>query len=298
MQNGSNNNFCLIRTAPGAGRNFLASLLNNHHYGDPFLIHYSQTYNEYFNTPVMVVDPDGPYIIPFWSDNAWQLITTRATISNELSFRIRTDHGRGSKTINNIKNATDGYYVTVETNEEINIVSKLIFIKKHLGVRPLVLFSQNESSFNNDELQTLKSFLSNNKNWLLDSNFYSNDLIYNISQWSVYVEFFKQIPHSYAFSSLNFSYFINNYKKEPSMVSYLSYYEYYKNTDMEKYKREELFDIDISPTLKRISYKSLFLDCDNTNSVFDNFKDEIKEYTKRNLELVENIENFFGEIVI
>jgi hypothetical protein len=52
-----------------------------------------------------------------------------------------------------------------------------------------------------------------------------------------------------------------------------------------------------NPNIKEISYKDLFLDQIETGTVFDNFKNEIAEYTKRNLQLVETIENYFGEIL-
>ena len=48
---------------------------------------------------------------------------------------------------------------------------------------------------------------------------------------------------------------------------------------------------------KVIAYKDMFLDLLNTATPFDNFKPEIKEYTKRNLQLIEMFENFYGEIL-
>jgi hypothetical protein len=102
MQNGSSNKFYSLRASPGAGKNFLATLLNNYHNGDPFLIYYSQTYNEYFNTSEMLVDSDGPYTIPFW-DNGWKFVNVRLRNSNDVKNKVVHEHEWASTKVNSIR---------------------------------------------------------------------------------------------------------------------------------------------------------------------------------------------------
>jgi hypothetical protein len=317
MQNGSSNKFYSLRASPGAGKNFLATLLNNYHNGDPFLIHYSQTYNEYFNTSEMVVDSNGPYTIPFW-DSGWKFVNVRLRNSNDVTNKVVHEHewtskdsrrfkayieSNGSIGINPksfIKNTIEGYYITTKTPEEYNFIAKLIFIKKFLGNRPNILFDEEYSNFSKRSLFTI-SRLSPCK-LTLNKSFSAN-----IHKCIEFVRFLnKEVPYSYAFSELNLKYF-STYNSF-NIDSYLLHYDQFKDNWLKDWINRELKVIKIeienlekfkqfNPNIKEISYKDLLLDQIETGTVFDNFKNEIAEYTKRNFQLVETIENFFGKIL-
>ena len=316
MQNGSSNKFYSLRASPGAGKNFLATLLNNYHNDDPFLIHYSQTYNEYFNTSEMVVDSNGPYTIPFWN-SGWKFVNVRLRNSNDVTNKVVHEHewtskdsrrfkayieSNGNIGINPksfIKNTIEGYYITTKTPEEYNFIAKLIFIKKFLGDRPNILFDEEYSNLSKSNLFII--------NRLGPCKSINKTLNANIHKWIEFVRFLnKEIPYCYPLSDLNLNYFAkcNTFNND----SYLIYYEQFKANWLKTWTEIELKNIkteiknleqfkQANPNIKEISYKDLFLDQIETGTVFDNFKNEIAEYTKRNLQLIEKVENFFGDIL-
>ena len=316
MQNGSSNKFYSLRASPGAGKNFLATLLNNYHNGDPFLIHYSQTYNEYFNTSEMVVDSNGPYTIPFW-DSGWKFVNVRLRNSNDVRNKVVHEHewtskdsrrfkayieSNGNIGINPksfIKNTIEGYYITTKTPEEYNFIAKLIFIKKFLGDRPNILFDEEYSNLSKSDLFIISR--------LSPCKSINKTLNANIHKWIEFVRFLnKEIPYCYPLSELNLNYFAkcNTFNND----SYLIYYEQFKANWLKTWTEIELKNIKTeiknlekfkqsNPNIKEIPYKDLFLDQIETGTVFDNFKNEIAEYTKRNFQLVETIENYLGKIL-
>jgi hypothetical protein len=317
MQNGSSNKFYFLRASPGAGKNFLATLLNNYHNGDPFLIHYSQTYNEYFNTSEMVVDLNGSYTIPFW-DSGWKFVNVRLRNINDVTNKVVHEHEWTSKDSRRfkayiesngdiginpksfIKNTIEGYYITTKTPEEYNFIAKLIFIKKFLGDRPNILFDEEYSNLSKSDLFIISR--------LGPCKSINKTLNANIHKWIEFVRFLnKEIPYCYPLSELNLNYFAkcNTFNND----SYLIYYEQFKANWLKDWINRELKVIKIeienlekfkqsNPNIKEISYKDLLLDQIETGTVFDNFKNEIAEYTKRNLQLIEKVENYFGKITI
>jgi hypothetical protein len=328
MQNGSNSKFYSLRASPGAGKNFLATLLNSYHNSDPFLIHYSQTYNEYFNTSEMIVDSAGPYTIPFW-DGRWKFVNIRLRNDTDLDNKIVHEHewvstksGSGNEYVRRfmaydetdgkiginpklfIEKIIQGYYITTKTPEEYNFIAKMIFIKKFLGNRPNIMFDKKYSNFSSDSISKIL-FLSPLGNLEIGYNY---DL--DITRWIEFVNFLQKIPYSYPLSGLNYNYFVeyNTGKFKLNIDTYLIYYEQFKDNWLKSWNNTELKFIKLeiknleqfkqaNPNIKEISYKDLFLDQIETGTVFDNFKNEIAEYTKRNFQLVETIENYFGKIL-
>lgn len=325
MQNGLSDKFYCLRASPGAGKNFLATLLNKSNNGiDPFLIHYSQDYNEYFNTSEMAADPNGPYTIPFW-DNKWKFVNVKLRDKNDLNNSTMHEHewtpedsrrfkaytesngkiGINPKTF--IENIIEGYYITTRTPEEYNFIAKLIFIKRWLGDRPNILFDEEYSNLSKSDLFIINR-LSPCKPIRKTSN---TENIINILKWIEFIKFLnKEIPspYSYPFSNLNFNYFVEYKPYKIDMDSYLLYYELLKSTWLQswltkefKYIKDEIKVLEefkkINSNIIEISYKDLFLDQIETGTIFDKFKDEIAEYTKRNLQLIEGVENFFGDIL-
>ena len=322
MQNGSSNKFYSLRASPGAGKNFLSTLLNNYYNGDPFLIYYSRLYNEYFNTSEMLMDKDGPYTIPFWN-NGWEFINVRLRNSNDVKNKVVHEHEWASTKVDGseyirrfetynqtngkmginpetfIKQTIQGYYVTTKSPEEYNFIAKLIFIKKSLGDRPNILFDEEYSNLSKSDLFTISR--------LSPCKSIDKTLNANIHKWIEFVRFLnKEIPYCYPLSELNLNYFAkcNTFNND----SYLIYYEQFKANWFKTWTEIELKNIKTeiknlekfkqsNPNIKEISYKDLFLDQIETGTVFDNFKNEIAEYTKRNFQLVETIENFFGKIL-
>ena len=197
-----------------------------------------------------------------------------------------------------------GYYITTKTPEEYNFITKMIFIKKFLGNRPNIMFDKKYSNFSSDSISKIL-FLSPLGNLEIGYNY---DL--DITRWIEFVNFLQKIPYSYPLSGLNYNYFVeyNTGKFKLNIDTYLIYYEQFKDNWLKSWNNNELKFIKLeiknleqfkqaNPNIKEISYKDLFLDQIETGTVFDNFKNEIAEYTKRNFQLVETIENYFGKIL-
>lgn len=335
MLSGQKTNYYAIRAAPGAGRNFLAVLLNRHYNNNSFLIHYSKTFNEYFNTSELVPDVNGKYTIPFW-DNKFKFINLRERIDSDYIDRIVHEHewmetdrdirirrfeafaidsnsGINPKTF--IENIIQGYYITLETQEEINFVTKLIYIKKYFGDRPELMYDKDISSISHPDeydvivkLSPIGTAQTQFNPYMLKLETVSTSEM--LTLWEKYITFLKEnVPLYYPLSDFNLYYFSQYFIEKYSLFNidcYLTYYERFKRSKLKKHyvpnhmlreetKIKKIKSKDVN--FKVIAYKDMFLDLLNTDTPFDNFKPEIKEYTKRNLQLIEMFENFYGEIL-
>ena len=98
MPSGLKTNY--IRTIPGGGRNFLATLLNKH-YNNVFTVHHSKLSNEYFGLDGITFTPAADVTIPFWSGR-WEFLKAEVTELNNISH----GHAAPHKFYDNV------YYVT------------------------------------------------------------------------------------------------------------------------------------------------------------------------------------------
>lgn len=324
-----------IRAIPGAGKNFLGHLLWHYHNGnDRSLIHYSPEYNEYFTTSDVIRD-SGPFTVPFWSDNHWKMINTRIINSSDNYINIQHEHdwtseantkrqrlnrenpqyGFDNKNLSH--KLIEGYYITTTTAEELDFVYKLYYIKRMFGDRPNGVFTDEKTTLNtyDNEYEIIRLIHPVGSQGEL-AKFEFTDIEKLINNWKKYLIFLKNENNSYPLSRFNLHYFQSYHKIDGKVRvmnkdSYLNFYEKFKEEAADtfqtyypklKFKKDWLDyenvlinDFNL-PNVKMIPYKKLFLDQKPTNTPFDLYLDEIKEYTEKNIKLIQKIENYFGEI--
>lgn len=253
-----------IRGLPGAGKNFLAVLLNRYYNNDDQLFYYSKEFNEYFNSAELYITPDGDITLPCWFDNKWNMIKVRlyqpgdtkckvvhehewVLNENETLDRVRRfsanqlnkDWGYDYNTF--VESIQEGYYITNHTKEELDFLKKLIFIKKEFGDRPNVMFDEENSTISNNTqwaygMKNLSSVTTSHYIELMKRTVQTGlSTSFILDNWSEFVRMLngEQISFAYPlsnYSKIYFDKFLNGeFKKVDDIDQYLMYYEVFKN---------------------------------------------------------------------
>lgn len=276
MQNGLNHSY-YVRTIPGGGRNFLAALLNKH-CSNEVTTHRSKLSNEYFQFDTVKFSPTGDITIPFWSEG-WEFKNAEVSKPTNVFHGHHTPH----------KPYDTVYYVTNHPDDYI-YCRKLFNIKNFFGDRPHIAFNDTRSSVKVKPLLV---------DWMSTSY---------LELWERFTHFvFNNLPIPYPLSTINLQYFelcaaIGQYEVD-NMDHYMTFYRTEFAIDM-PYRRPQ-FAINnekqllgqLEKDVTVIQYRDLFLDNIETNTVFDEYKDEIEMYTKSNMALIKEVEMFYGPLV-
>lgn len=263
------------------------------------------------------------------SKNQFEIITDHEWLDGLLKFKyqksteptIRDYFEKKSQLI-------EGYYITTPTLEEIRYVYKLYLIKAMFGDRNSLMFDSKASNISDPKrFEYIRSITSTKRS----SNYEQLaevDYIKVMDYWKEFVLFLQNVPYSYPFSRFNMSFFYEFLfgKINLNEDEYLTYFEHFR-LNFEKGNQSRFFNINGSADFKYynpsdaeikeqlmyeknhlnkfkkeinnlyvINYRDLFLDYNTTHTVFDEFTNEIKEYTNRNNKLIKEIESFFGEV--
>jgi hypothetical protein len=340
-RSGTEEKYYGIRAVPGAGKNFLGSLLwELYNKNDLTTMHYSEIFNEYFTSVDVIKDPAGDHSIPYWKNDHWKFINIRRKLVSDNYITIQHEHEwfSGAKSRREKANKIDasvginmanipkalisGYYITTDTPEEIEFVYKLFYIKRTFGDRPNIIYNKDNSSLSySNEVNRLICPVGSPEEL---NDFTFKDIKLLISDWINFTKFIKnEDPEFYPFSKFNLIYFKEYLKREKVKYlnpgEYLRFYELFKNNssrfgvmsnytpELNSKKMESYFEFEKNhlkefkekiENLKVISYKDLFINYTDTNTPFDQYKDRIKEYTRKNIALIKKYEDYFGKIVI
>jgi hypothetical protein len=253
-----------IRGLPGAGKNFLAVLLNRYYNNDDQLFYYSKQFNEYFNSAEFYITPDGNMALPCWFDNKWNMIRVRLYQEGDTRYKIVHEHewvAEEERTIDRVRrfsanrvnknwgydpktfveSITEGYYVTNHTKEELDFLKKMIFIKKEFGDRPNVMFDDNYSTLSDNYewaygIKNLSSVASSHYIELMKRTAQTGlSASFILDNWSEFVCMLnrEQIPFAYPlshYSKIYFDKFLNGeFKRVNDIDQYLMYYERFKS---------------------------------------------------------------------
>jgi hypothetical protein len=330
-----------IRGLPGAGKNFLAVLLNAYYNDDEQLFYYSEEFNEYFNSAELYITPDGDITLPCWFNNKWNMIKvrlykpgdTKCKVVHEHEWVLSKDEGLdrvrrfSAHNVNKnwgydystfVESIKEGYYITNHTEEELNFLKKLIFIKKEFGDRPNVMYDENYSTISNNSewsygMKNLSSVTTSHYVELMKKTISRNiDTMFILDNWVKFVNLLlkENIPFCHPlsnYSKIYFDKFLNGeFKQVDDIDQYLMYYEKFKSEvpgwwyTSKNFKAEEVWKVNEvlkrNPDVKVISYKDLILDPVDTGTIFDTYREEIRLYTERNKNLISRFEKYWGKI--
>ena len=309
MPSGSNDSSYFIRALPGAGKNFLASLICN----KANILHHNKIFNEYFNSADLIKDKNGPSTMVVWDEYKWKFISVK-TADGDSQVRHRHELGTGQSA---------QCYITHQP-EDLDFVRTLFFIKSKLGGPAIAVFNRNASSYNlSKELSTHKDQLPRGHKHIYSViNEWKGLSQKNILlSWIQFVTFIKdKVPMGYPFSRINIAYFSECILQERFEIDntnhYLMFIDEYKdifiktigvqfNMSTEKelldqYNNDIYYEKEQAQYVKRsnitiLQYNELFTG-KKTNTVFDNFKDELLLYNERNIALVKRAEDFYGPL--
>jgi hypothetical protein len=224
-----------VRAIPGAGKNFIATLLSKH-YNDNSLMYWDSVYNEYFHSQYLVADTNGPIKELIWDNNKWKILSG-TEISNPIivhEHELINDHlgvvkrfqaykkSSGKIGINPeefVENITEGFFIFGDDQETLNFLTKLIYIKVN-GYRPIISYndltgiSSITKSLESLKIQTITNGGKNNKprDLILKAN---NKMSYQewINLWKKFCIFSKKFPYSHPLSRSNL-YYIDSWIKD------------------------------------------------------------------------------------
>jgi len=275
MPSGSNDSSYFIRALPGAGKNFLASLICN----KANILHHNKIFNEYFNSADLIKDKNGPSTMVVWDEYKWKFISVK-TADGDSQVRHRHELGTGQSA---------QCYITHQP-EDLDFVRTLFFIKSKLGGPAIAVFNRNASSYNlSKELSTHKDQLPRGHKHIYSViNEWKGLSQKNILlSWIQFVTFIKdKVPMGYPFSRINTIGVQFNMSTEKELLDQYNNDIYYEKEQAQYVKRSNI-------TI--LQYNELFTG-KKTNTVFDNFKDELLLYNERNIALVKRAEDFYGPL--
>jgi hypothetical protein len=326
-----------IRALPGAGKNFIATLLSKH-YNINNLMCYDEKFNEYFHSSYLLSDDKGEVKHPFWINNKWKILNSKKIKNLKLvhdhdwfddgsgmvrKFRLyNITNGKVGIDSNEFnEKITEGFFIFCNNMKDIEFIFKLYIIKM-CGQRPLIVYN------NKNNISTASETYESIYLRMISSSGNCNDIqntMYDVNKklsyiewiqiWRKYCNFIKKFPFIHVLSQLNMHYISTwlDANKKFNLFdenNFLTHYELYKinfknnyfkniNLDNEQIKLNQVRKLQKQNNmiLHEINYKDLFLDFKPTGTVLDNYMDEIKEYTTRNMKLIEDYESFYGKIL-
>ena len=322
-----------VRAIPGAGKNFIATLLSKH-YNTNTTMYYDSLLNEYFHNPDTVIDPNGNIIQPFWNGNTWDILSSRE-ITHEESLNIinhehewfddgsdvvrkfvqfhQSDGAIGLNPLTFYKDIREGYFIYCDKHSELIFAKKLLDMKQQNGSRPSFLIDNIITEYD-IEVDRLRALSSTGKMWdffrLIQSINEKMKLTDWINLWERYCMFLEQLPFNNPMSIRNIKYLsswlLDDMKWELCNVNnYLARYEFID----ENYKLDKVFDStnelkkldkarsvakETGMILHEINYSDFFFDQKDTGTVLDCYKKEVAEYTAKNIEILDQYEQFYG----
>jgi hypothetical protein len=321
-----------VRAIPGAGKNFIATLLSKHYHSDN-VMYYDKIFNEYFHSPYIIHNNLGYIKQPFWNGKNWDIIPS-VQIENPIimhehewindgtglvnGFKIydQTNGKIGLKS-NWINYIVKGFFIYCDKQNEIDFVQKMLHIKVN-GSRPLIVYDEKTESSTAEysfEAQKLRLIGSLGKGFDLRNmiDYAMTKMTYKewIYMWKQFCIFVNQFPYMVPFSFHNIIYFhdwLNDDMKWDLFNSdiFLLHLEIWKkknknlfNLEYEKNKLNEIekFKNRYGMQLYKINYSDLFFYQKPTGTVLDNYMDEIKKYSERNMKLLCDYESFYGKIL-
>ena len=310
MLSGSNNkNYHFIRALPGAGKHFLAHLLNNHYNGnDITTLYHSKQSNEYFNFWNIVCDPEAETVFPFWDVNHWKFVCVRETNENDIFLSIRHKHHIGPQKSDPsfMWDADKAFFITHE-EEDLLFVKKLFFAKNALGDRPVIGWNRSGSWYNPN---AIIPFVANHIIVSMEPGWERMFTVkYLLSEWERYLRFLQaHVPWTFPFSPVNLRFFneclTRGLYQLDSIDHYLMFFEdgftQFFDEVIDQYNNDIYYEKEQAQYVKRsnitiLQYNELFTG-KKTNTVFDNFKDELLLYNERNIALVKRAEDFYGPL--
>jgi hypothetical protein len=209
------------------------------------------------------------------------------------------------------------FYICCNTEKEVKFTTKLLFIKAN-GIGSFLSFD-NSKNISTLEKSRQSDHLANdtdvyNHHILLDLiELINKNISYNkwINIWKNYQKFIKNFPYYYSFSRISLLY-IKFWLKSNMIWDLLNPNSFFMFIKKEHKKIEKHFipEIIIQKELKtlnnikqnniilhEINYLNLFFDQKPTGTILDNYMDEIRLYTERNINLINNYESFYGKLL-
>lgn len=322
-----------VRGLPGAGMKYISTLLSNYYHSND-VMYYDSNFNEYFHNAHLDQNKNGRIEQSFWDKNKWvtisgnpkenSIIMQEHDIEHGKKFRqFRKSNGRvGLDPKKFIQSMNECYFIYCDEKKELDFIQKLIFIKSK-GYRPIIVYD-NETNISSEQmsksavnLRMITSLVGGNMPPML-INKVQEKISYKdwINIWKEYCTFIQQFPYSFPLSYDNLNYIF--YWLEENMSwnlydtnMYMSYIqECMKVASGRKYT--EFFDIELEKSklvrarqiqkengmiLHEIKYSDLFFDQKSTDTILDSYLDDIKAYTKKNIKVIQEYENFYGEII-
>ena len=326
-----------VRAIPGGGKNFIATLISKHYHSNDMMYYdgifneYFHSPHLDMNVTGSIRQPfwngkkwiiissdqkNNPIIMhehEWWDDKSG--IVKKFNLYKQSSGKVGVNPEKFSK------NITEGFFIFCNEKEELNFVLKLIHIKVN-GFRPLIVYDEKnncstaQQSINGLNLRALTSLGKGN-----DARFTielaEKKMPYKkwIYFWKKYCIFIKQFPYMHTFSYFSMNYITQWLENNMSWDLYnpdifLYYLEIHRENvkkinfnsvslQSEQNKLEEVRKLqkENNMILHEINYKDLFFDLKPTGTILDNYMDEIKEYTDRNMRLIEGYESFYGKIL-
>jgi hypothetical protein len=330
-----------VRAIPGAGKNFIATILSQH-YNDCCLMYWDSVYNEYFHSQYLMTDINGPIKELIWDNKKWKILSgterndpiithEHELINDQLGvvkrFKVYKESS-GKIGINPEKFAekiTEGFFIYCDDQKILDFLTKLIYIKVN-GYRPIISYddltsiSSVSKSLESMKIQTITNGGKNNRprDIIIKAN---SKMSYKewINLWKQFSIFTKIFPYSHPLSRFNLNYvdfwlqdnmswdlfdknkylkFLNDRKDfhiKDLMIrngeTVTPHTELQKLDEVRKLKKQN------NMILHEINYSDLFFDLKPTGTTLDNYMNEIKEYTDRNMKLIEGYESFYGKIL-
>lgn len=326
------NNHYSIRAIPGAGKNFLSTILAKHYNIDYFIQYFDKEFNEYFSDSELVAKVDGEIKTPFWNGSCWNILPCEVRKPDEYPKRIihehdwidnndryirrfnanKLDRNLGIDPDNIIKNTLEGYWVSCTSKEEIDFVKKIFTIKRYFGSRPPIIFDDNNSSIDEEynAIRSLSSVGNDNElkaciNLAMDTMSFKEFM----HIWIDYHNFLKEFPLNYPLSYWNSVYLFDWLKHKNFNLCDLDTYiikfhtflaldnsqpMLYIDNEIERNALGQLKSYDIK--LNVIRYKDLFMQPKKTNTILDQHQDDMYDYHKRNVLLLKTFEDFYDNI--
>lgn len=327
-----------VRTVPGAGENFITTLLTNHYNLKHNVQYYDDEFNEYFINSELIVKENGSIESPFWSGTGWDFIRCELRKDNEYQQRVVHEHewiDEGDEYIRRfnvnkmdptlgvdpdkiIKDTLEGFWVSCTTKEETDFVKKVFIVKRYFGSRPPVIYNQSDSSLNGTrEFKIIRSLSSvgNDKEVVKYILLAMSKMNFKefVDIWKEYFYFLKELPLNYSLSCWNSHYFyqwlqnpnfelcdIDNY-----IISFQSFIEKELKScprllhiDPNREQHMEKVIRSYGKKINVIRYRDFFLEQKPTGTVLDQYINEVLEYTNKNKKLVKDFENFYDEILL
>lgn len=328
-----------VRAIPGAGKNYIATLLSKHYHSNDAM-HYDNVFNEYFHSPHLDQDENGRIKQPFWDENKWIIISgnpkensivtheheiwddksgivKKFKLFNQSNGKVGLDPEKFTQSIK------ECYFIYCDEKEELDFACKLISIKIN-GARPLIVYddetnsSTGEKSVSAAKLSVITS-LGKSREVLSMLNAVQEKIPYKdwINIWREYCIFIQQFPYFYPFSYNSVGYIIHWLHENMSWDLcnadiFLWYLEectenlrtvnfkqdlFKSGTEKKQLEKARQLQKENGMILHEIKYSDLFFHQKPTGTVLDNYLDDIKAYTEKNIKIIQEYENFYGKIL-